>query len=60
MPKYEYLCEKCGYKLEEYRTMGKRNWYTKCNKCGNQMIRLIGSNNPVNLKGDGYYKKGWQ
>jgi len=59
MPLYQYIC-KCGYKLEKYRTMGKRNCDIKCPKCGELMTRLIGGSNPINLKGNDWFKKGWQ
>lgn len=59
MPLYQYIC-KCGYKLEKYRTMGKRNWDIKCPKCGELMTRLIGNGSSFNLKGKGFFKQGWQ
>lgn len=58
MPTYSYFC-KCKFKKEEYKSISKRNEIVICPKCGQEMIRLIENGSGFNLKGNGWYKGGW-
>jgi len=60
MPTYVYLCGECGNRKEEYRTISKRDDEMICSACGAKMDRTISAGASFNLKGDGFYKKGWQ
>ena len=42
MPTYEYECNKCGKKKDEFHTMQKVPESIKC-KCDGKMKRLIGT-----------------
>ena len=63
-PIYVYKCEECGYQMEDYRTISKRDNKTVCNACSNEMIRLKVVGEPhVIYKGNGWcrpkdYKSG--
>ena len=59
MPTYNFECIKCGYKQEKLVSIlySKRS---KCPKCQTySLIKLIGKSGGFNLKGEGFFKKGW-
>lgn len=55
MPTYEYLCEICGYRFEQFQNMRAQPLQT-CPRCGGKIQRLIGAGIGVILKGKGYDK----
>ena len=59
MPNYEFECDKCKTKITEYLAIKRRNDKKECPDCKYPMTRLIGKGSGFNLKGDGFYKKGW-
>ncbi|OHB59656.1 MAG: FmdB family transcriptional regulator [Planctomycetes bacterium RBG_13_46_10] len=55
MPTYDYVCESCGHKFEQFQSM-KAGSLRKCPKCGkNKLKRLIGAGSGVIFKGSGFY-----
>lgn len=56
MPTYEYECEGCGHKFEEFQSMTDKP-LRKCPKCGKSKLqRLIGSGAGIIFKGSGFYE----
>jgi len=56
MPTYEYLCEACGHKLEEFQSITARP-LRKCPVCGKlKLKRLIGTGAGIIFKGSGFYQ----
>jgi len=56
MPTYNFECENCGHKEENFVAISKRNNARKCSKCKHLMTRLIGSTSNFILKGEGFYQ----
>ncbi|RMD91079.1 MAG: zinc ribbon domain-containing protein [Calditrichaeota bacterium] len=54
MPTYEYLCDDCGYKFEEFQSITAEPLET-CPKCHGHVQRLIGGGNGLIFKGSGFY-----
>jgi putative FmdB family regulatory protein len=54
MPTYEYECEKCGYKFEEFQSITAEP-LKNCPKCKGQVRRLIGTGAGLIFKGSGFY-----
>lgn len=55
MPTYEYECEKCGYRFEEFQKMTDEP-LKNCPKCKeNGLKRLIGVGGGIIFKGPGFY-----
>ncbi len=50
MPTYEYLCQDCGYKFEEFQKITADPIDT-CLRCGGVVKRLIGLGNGFILRG---------
>jgi len=56
MPTYEYICENCGYELEQFQAITARP-IRKCPKCGKRELkRLIGTGAGIIFKGSGFYE----
>lgn len=56
MPTYEYICESCGYKFEQFQSITAKS-IRKCPKCGRASARrLIGVGAGVIFKGSGFYQ----
>lgn len=56
MPTYEYECEACGHKFEEFQSMSDKP-LKKCPSCKKQKLqRLIGSGAGIIFKGSGFYE----
>ena len=56
MPTYDYLCESCGCRFEQFQSITARP-LRKCSKCGkNKLKRLIGAGAGVIFKGSGFYQ----
>jgi len=54
MPTYEYECQKCGHRFEEFQSM-KDAALTKCPKCKGKLKRLVGAGAGFLFKGSGFY-----
>jgi len=53
MPLYEYLCKKCGHRLEKIQMFSDKP-LKKCPECGGPLEKLI-SASAVQFKGSGWY-----
>lgn len=53
--RYEFLCEKCGYKGYIKLLADQRNKNYNCPKCSYKLTRLIGNTTSFILKGAGFY-----
>lgn len=60
MPTYEFHCEYCKTHSTEVLSIKRRNDEKICRVCEKPMTRLVGTGANINLKGDGWFKKGWQ
>ena len=60
MPNYTYTCQNCGREKEEYIPITQRNRIQICSQCGTVMQKLLGTGSSFNLKGENFYRKGWQ
>ena len=54
MPTYEYLCENCGNKSEEYQSI-KAEPLKICKNCGGKINRLFSAGAGFLFKGQGFY-----
>ncbi|HVT82911.1 MAG TPA: FmdB family zinc ribbon protein [Phycisphaerae bacterium] len=55
MPTYEYACEACGHKFEEFQSITAKP-ITKCPACGKKKVkRLISAGAGFIFKGSGFY-----
>jgi putative FmdB family regulatory protein len=54
MPTYEYECQQCGHRFEEFQKMSDER-LQKCPKCGGKLRRLIGTGAGMLFKGSGFY-----
>ena len=56
MPTYDYLCEACGHRFEEFQSMAAKP-LRKCPQCKKSALeRLIGAGAGVIFKGSGFYQ----
>ena len=55
MPTYEYECNKCGNKFEEFQSI-KAPALKKCPKCKGKVQRLISGGAGLIFKGTGFYQ----
>lgn len=56
MPTYEYECQACGHRFEEFQSM-KDEPLTKCPECKKKKLkRLFGTGAALLFKGDGFYQ----
>ena len=56
MPTYEYHCDACGHKFEEFQQITASPIRT-CPKCGRRKVRrLIGAGAGVIFRGSGFYQ----
>ena len=55
MPTYEYECDACGHKFEQFQSI-KAAPIKKCPECGKSKVRrLIGTGAGLLFKGSGFY-----
>ncbi len=54
MPTYEYECQKCGHRFEEFQSMTAKP-LTRCPECKGKVKRLIGAGAGFLFKGSGFY-----
>ncbi|HSV26901.1 MAG TPA: zinc ribbon domain-containing protein [Sedimentisphaerales bacterium] len=56
MPTYEYICEDCGHRFEQFQSITAKP-LRKCPKCGkSKLARLIGTGAGIIFKGSGFYQ----
>lgn len=56
MPTYDYVCDACEHRFEEFQSM-KDEHLKKCPKCRkNKLRRLFGTGAAVLFKGSGFYQ----
>jgi putative FmdB family regulatory protein len=56
MPTYDYVCNDCGHRFEEFQSMSARP-LRSCPSCKqNALQRLIGAGAGVIFKGSGFYQ----
>lgn len=54
MPTYEYECENCGHRFEEFQSITEEP-IRVCPKCNGRVNRLIGAGAGILFKGSGFY-----
>lgn len=54
MPTYEYECQKCAHRFEEFQSMNDEP-LKKCPQCKGKVKRLIGAGAGFLFKGSGFY-----
>jgi putative FmdB family regulatory protein len=56
MPTYDYECDACGHRFEEFQSM-KDDPLKKCPECKKKKLRrLIGTGAAILFKGSGFYQ----
>lgn len=56
MPTYEYLCQACEHRFEEFQGMSDPH-LVKCPECGKRRLkRLFGTGAGIIFKGSGFYE----
>jgi len=56
MPTYEYVCEACEHRFEEFQSF-KDDALTKCPECKKKKLRrLFGTGAAILFKGSGFYE----
>ena len=55
MPTYEYECESCSHKFEQYQSIREES-IKVCPACHGKVKRLIGSGGGFLFKGSGFYQ----
>ena len=56
MPTYDYVCDTCDHRFEQFQTITAKP-LRKCPNCGkNALRRLIGSGAGIIFKGSGFYQ----
>jgi putative FmdB family regulatory protein len=56
MPTYDYKCDACGHKFEQFQSISA-NALKKCPECGKlKLKRLFGTGAGVIFKGSGFYE----
>jgi putative FmdB family regulatory protein len=56
MPTYEYQCDACKHRLEEFQSFTEEP-LKKCPQCGKKKLRrLLGSGAAIIFKGSGFYQ----
>lgn len=54
MPTYEYECEECAHRFEEFQPITAEP-LKECPKCKGKVNRLIGPGGGIIFKGSGFY-----
>ncbi len=56
MPTYEYECNACKHRLEEFQSFSEEP-LKKCPECGKKKLRrLLGTGSAIIFKGSGFYE----
>ena len=59
MPTYEYECQICGNRFEQFQSMKDAPLRT-CPSCGGEVKRLIGTGAGVIFRGPGFYSTSYR
>ena len=54
MPTYEYQCQKCNFRFEEFQNISEKP-LSRCPQCGGRVQRLIGAGAGLLFRGSGFY-----
>jgi putative FmdB family regulatory protein len=54
VPTYEYECDECGQRFEQFQSI-KADPIQQCPRCGGNVRRLIGSGAAIIFKGAGFH-----
>lgn len=54
MPTYEYECQSCGYRFEQFQKMSDLP-VKICPECGAPVMKLIGAGMGIIFKGSGFF-----
>jgi putative FmdB family regulatory protein len=54
MPTYEYECQKCGHRFDEFQSMTAKP-LVRCPKCRGKLKRLVGAGAGFLFKGSGFH-----
>ncbi|MCK5117755.1 MAG: zinc ribbon domain-containing protein [Candidatus Aegiribacteria sp.] len=54
MPTYEYRCQNCGHRFDEFHQMNDTA-ERKCPECGSTVERMIGTGSGIIFKGAGFH-----
>ena len=60
MPTYNYECQKCDHKFEEFRQIKDRRNGVVCHECGSEAVELIPAAVDHILKGVGWARDGYR
>ncbi len=55
MPTYDYLCDECGFRFEEFQSIAAEPLHV-CPRCGGHVHRLISGGGGIIFKGSGFYE----
>ena len=55
MPIFEYYCEKCDETTEAIQSQRERDKGLCCEKCGNELEKVVGKGIGFKFKGTGFY-----
>lgn len=55
MPTYEYECQKCNHRFEQFQSI-KDEPLKRCPECKGKVKRLVGTGAGVIFKGSGFYQ----
>jgi putative FmdB family regulatory protein len=55
MPTYDYLCDACGFRFEEFQSIASEP-LQHCPRCGSYVRRLISGGGGIIFKGSGFYE----
>ncbi len=54
MPTYEYICNECGFKFDEFQSINEPPLEV-CPRCNGKVKRLIGHGGGLLFRGSGFY-----
>jgi putative FmdB family regulatory protein len=54
MPTYDYECQKCGHRFEQFQSITSEP-LKRCPKCKGKVKRLLGTGAGILFKGSGFY-----
>ncbi|MBN2364727.1 MAG: zinc ribbon domain-containing protein [Calditrichaeota bacterium] len=60
MPTYRYICEQCGYELEEFSSISSYHQEIECPVCQGIARLTISGGSGIIFKGSGFYITDYQ
>ncbi len=60
MPIYNYSCKNCFAEFQKILSIKERDLQLPCPECGSEEIIRVVSKSTFSLKGNGWYKDGYQ